>query len=175
MNTSVDTPTRRPGVVSFIGIILYVQAFLAAIAAVSLLIWRNDILDFLNRQDSPLSNGAFTGTIVGEAIAAILLFVVANGIMRGSNGFRLLVAIVQGLSMASAVYILVAHHVGGALRLWRHRGRCDGCLDLVRDVGDTLAGSQRHAWHRDRAFLSAYERAEEVGCSLLRCGICFRR
>ncbi|MCH9834176.1 MAG: hypothetical protein P8O03_12015 [Ilumatobacter sp.] len=113
MNTSVDTPTRRPGVVSFIGIILYVQAFLAAIAAVSLLIWRNDILDFLNRQDSPLSNGAFTGTIVGEAIAAILLFVVANGIMRGSNGFRLLVAIVQGLSMASAVYILVAHHVGG--------------------------------------------------------------
>jgi len=100
-------------VVSFIGIILYVQAFLAAIAAVSLLIWRNDILDFLNRQDSPLSNGAFTGTIVGEAIAAILLFVVANGIMRGSNGFRLLVAIVQGLSMASAVYILVAHHVGG--------------------------------------------------------------
>ena len=113
MNTAVDTPTRRPGVVSFIGIILYVQAFLAAIAAVSLLIWRNDILDFLNRQDSPLSNGAFTGTIVGEAIAAILLFVVANGIMRGSNGFRLLVAIVQGLSMASAVYILVAHHVGG--------------------------------------------------------------
>ena len=99
--------------VSFIGIILYVQALLAAIAAVSLLIWRNDILDFLDKEGSPLSDGAFTGTVIGEAIAAILLFVVANGIMRGSNGFRLFVAIVQGLSMASAVHALVAHHVGG--------------------------------------------------------------
>jgi hypothetical protein len=113
VNTSVDTPTRRPGVVSFIGIILYVQALLAAVAAISLLIWRNDILNFLDKEGSPLSDGAFTGTVIGEAIAAILLFVVANGIMRGSNGFRLFVAIVQGLSMASAVYALVAHHVGG--------------------------------------------------------------
>jgi len=113
MNTAVETPTRRPGVVSFIGIILYIQAFLAAIAAISLLIWRNDILDFLEREGSPLADGAFTGTIIGEAIAAVLLFFVANGIMRGSNGFRLFVAIVTGLNMAFAVYGLVAHHVGG--------------------------------------------------------------
>jgi len=113
MNTAIDTPTRRPGVVSFIGIILYVQAFLAAIAAVSLLIWRNDILNFLDKEGSPLSDNAFTGTVIGEVIAAILLFVVANGIMRGSSGFRLFVAIVTGLNMALAVYTLVAHHVGG--------------------------------------------------------------
>lgn len=113
MNTAVDTPTRRPGVVSFIGIILYVQAFLAAIAAVSLLIWRDDVLDFLEKEGSPLSDGAFTGTIIGEVIAAVLLFVVANGIMRGSSGFRLFVAIVTGLNMALAVYTLVAHHIGG--------------------------------------------------------------
>lgn len=113
MNTALDAPTRRPGVVSFIGIILYIQAWLAAIAAVSLLIWRDDVLDFLEKEGSPLSDGAFTGTVIGEAIAAVLLFIVANGIMRGSKGFRLLVAIAQGLSMALAVYVLVAHHVGG--------------------------------------------------------------
>jgi hypothetical protein len=28
-------------------------------------------------------------------------------------GYRLFVAIVQGLSMASALYILIAHHAGG--------------------------------------------------------------
>jgi len=44
---------------------------------------------------------------------AILLLLVGNGIMRGSNGYRLFVAIVQGISMALAVYVLVAHHVGG--------------------------------------------------------------
>jgi len=113
MNTSYETPTRRPGVVTFIGIILYIQAFLAAVAAISLLIWRNDILDFLEKEGSPLSDGAFTGTVIGEAIVAVLLFIVGNGIMRGSNGFRLFVAIVQSLAMALAIYTLVAHHVGG--------------------------------------------------------------
>lgn len=113
MNTGVEAPTRRPGVVTFIGVILYIQAVLAAIAAISLLIWRNDILDFLEKEGSPLADGAFTGTIIGEAIAAILLLLVGNGIMRGSSGYRLFVAIVEGLAMALAVYTLIAHHVGG--------------------------------------------------------------
>jgi hypothetical protein len=113
MNTSVEAPTRRPGVVTFIGVILYLQGFLAVVATVSMLIWRNDILDFLAKEGSPLSDGAFTGTIVGEAISAVLLLLVGNGILRGSNGYRLFVAFVQGLSMALAVYVLIAHHVGG--------------------------------------------------------------
>lgn len=33
--------------------------------------------------------------------------------MRGSKGIRLFVAIVQCVSMAGAIYILVAYHVGG--------------------------------------------------------------
>ena len=113
MDTSMQTPTRRPGVVSFIGIILYIQAGLAAIAAVSVLIWRNDVLDYLEDQGSPITSGSLTGTIIGEVIAAVLLFAVASGIMRGSNGYRLFVAIVEGLAMALAVYTLIAHHTGG--------------------------------------------------------------
>jgi len=113
METTSAMPTRRPGVVTFIGIILYIQGILAAVAAVSLLIWRNDILDFLEKEGSPLADGTYTGTIIGEAVVAILLLLVGNGIMRGSNGYRLFVAIVQGISMALAVYVLVAHHVGG--------------------------------------------------------------
>lgn len=114
MDTAYQPPaTRRPGVVSFIGVIMYIQAFLAAIAAVSLLIWRDDILDYLEKESSPVSDGVFTGTIIGETIAAILLFVVANGIMRGSKGIRLFVAIVQCFVMGIAVSTLISHHVGG--------------------------------------------------------------
>lgn len=113
MNESIQPAVRRPGVVSFIGVIMYIQGLLAAVAAVAMLIWRDDVLDFLEDQGSPLSDGAFTGTIIGEAIAAVLLIFVANGIMRGSKGMRLLVAIVQCISMAIAIYILIAHHVGG--------------------------------------------------------------
>jgi hypothetical protein len=113
MSAYVEPPTRRPAVVTFIGMILYIQSFLAVVAALTLLIWRNDILRFLENQNSPLSDGALTGTIIGEVLAAILLMFVASGIMRGSNGIRLFVAIVEGLSMALAMYILVVHHVGG--------------------------------------------------------------
>ena len=113
MDTSYQPRTERPGVVTFIGVIMYIQAFLAAVAAISMTIWRNDILDYLEEHGTDLSDGAFTGTIIGETIAAILLFVVANGIMRGSNGMRLFVAIVQCFSMGLALYALIAHHVGG--------------------------------------------------------------
>ena len=113
MTTITGVPTRRPGVVTFIGVILYVQGFLAAIAAASMLIWRNEVLDFLEKEGSPISDATFTGTIIGEAIAAVLLILVGNGIMRGSNAWRLFVALVQGFSMAMAIYVLVAHHVGG--------------------------------------------------------------
>lgn len=113
MDTSYEPPAPRPGVVTFIGVILYIQAFLAAVAAVSMIIWRNDILDYLADNGTDLSDGAFTGTIVGEIIAAALLAFVANGIMRGSSGIRLFVAIVQCLTMALALYGLIAHHVGG--------------------------------------------------------------
>ena len=107
------TPARRPGVVTFIGVILYIQATLAAIAGISLLIWRNDVLDWLEQEGAPLTDGALTGTIIGEFVAAALAFLAAAGLMRGSSGWRLVVAIVQGIAMAFAVYTLIAHHVGG--------------------------------------------------------------
>jgi hypothetical protein len=108
-----NAPTRRPGVLTFIGVILYIQAGLAAVAAVTMIIWRDDVLDYLDQAGISLSDGAFTGLIVSEVIAAILLFVVASGLMRGSNGMRIFVAIVEGLSMASAIYALIAYQAGG--------------------------------------------------------------
>ena len=113
MANPTEQPVRRPGVVTFVGVILYIQAALAAIAAVSLLIWRDDILDFLEREGSPTGGGLLNGTVAGEAITAILLFIVASGLMRGSNGIRLFVAIVQFLTMALALFILIAHNTGG--------------------------------------------------------------
>jgi hypothetical protein len=110
---TVNPEVRRPGVVTFIAAILYIQAAMAVTATISMMIWRAPILDFLEKEESPLSSGAFSGTIVAEAVSAVLLFLVASGLMRGSKGIRLLVAIVQGLIMAFAMYILVAHHVGG--------------------------------------------------------------
>ncbi|MDG1267521.1 MAG: hypothetical protein P8O03_14490 [Ilumatobacter sp.] len=109
----MTSTVQRPGVVTFIAAILYIQAAIAVTATVTMLIWRGPILNSLEQEGSPLSSGAFTGTIIAEAFSAILLVMVASGLMRGSNGIRLFAAVVQGLSMALAMYVLVAHHVGG--------------------------------------------------------------
>jgi hypothetical protein len=108
-------PARRPGVVTFIGVILYIQSFLAAIAAVVMLAFRSEVLDYLAKEGSPLSDGSYTGTIIGEIVAAVLLFIVASGLMTGSRGIRLFVAIVEAIVMGVALYGMLAHHVGGYL------------------------------------------------------------
>ncbi len=104
---------RRPGVVTFIAVILYIQSAMAAVAGVALIIWRNDVADWLEQEGAPLTEGALTGTIIGEFIGAALLFLAAAGLMRGSSGWRVIIAIVQGITMGFAVYTLIAHHVGG--------------------------------------------------------------
>ncbi len=111
--STAPSTTARPGVVSFIAVIMYIQAALAVIAGVSLIIWRNDVLDWLEQEGAPLSSGGLTGTIIAEFVAAALLFIAAAGLMRGSSGWRLVIAVVQGIAMALAVYTLIAHHVGG--------------------------------------------------------------
>lgn len=110
---SYQTMMRRPGVVTFIAVIMFIQSALAIVAAVSLLLWRSEILDWLEQEGAPLSDGALTGTIIGEFVAGALLFLAASGLMRGSRGWRSVIAIVQGIAMGFAVYTLVAHHVGG--------------------------------------------------------------
>ena len=106
-------PARRPGVVTFIAAIMYIQAALAVVAGVSLIIWRNDVLDWLEQEGAPLSSGGLTGTIIAEFVVGAILLFAAAGLMRGSSGWRLVIAISEGISMAVAVYALVSHHVGG--------------------------------------------------------------
>ena len=72
---------RRPGVVTFVGIVLYIKAIMAVIVGIALLVERNNslLLDATGRDGDYI-----TGTAVGEFIAAALLFAVAWAIMNGS-------------------------------------------------------------------------------------------
>lgn len=106
------TAVRRPGVVTFIGVILYIQAFLAATAAIVSLAFK-DRLDGVEVNGVTMSSNGVVATAGIEAIMAVILFIVAAGLMRGSRGFRLFVAVVEGLRMASAL-VLMIFHSGGA-------------------------------------------------------------
>lgn len=103
---------RRPGVVTFVGVVLYIYAALAAVAALTLIIFSgNDTVQATTGHAG--SWIAWSG--VFEAVVAALLFVVAAGLMRGSPGIRLFVAVVVGFRMAVAVALMLVYHTGGYL------------------------------------------------------------
>jgi hypothetical protein len=108
-----STGIKRPGVVTFIGVILYIQAALAAVASVMLFAYKARIQDAISTQSgNTLSDGSIVATAGMEAIAAVLLLVVAAGLMRGSRGWRTFVAIVVGIRMALALWVMLFHQTG---------------------------------------------------------------
>ena len=103
---------RRPGVVTFIGVIILIQAFLDLIAGIVLLAFRDRVHDFLAENGANVSDSTITGSAIGALIGAALLFLVGSGILRGSRGWRAFVVIVQAINMALAIYLMITHPHG---------------------------------------------------------------
>jgi hypothetical protein len=105
------TSVKRPGVVTFIGVILYIQAVLAVVAGIVAIAYKTRLSDTLERQSGvEFSDGSLLGVGIVELIMAVLLFFVASGIMRGSRGWRAFVGIVEGLRMATALFAMLYYH-----------------------------------------------------------------
>lgn len=106
-------PARRPGVVTFIGVVLYIQAVLAAIAAIVLFAFSTRLVRVLSDiTTEDVSAGGLLLAGIGEVVVAVLLFYVAAGIMRGRDGARMFVAVVEGLRMATALFAMLYYHDG---------------------------------------------------------------
>ena len=110
MTTSVSV--KRPGVVTFIGVVLYIKAVIALVVGIALLVERNSsaLLEATGRDGDYL-----LGTAIGQFIVALLLFLVASAIMSGAKWARLVTAIAEGIAIAVAVYWMITH-VGGGLQ-----------------------------------------------------------
>jgi hypothetical protein len=103
---------QRPGLVTFIGVILYIQAAMAAVAAIVTLAFSADTRV---QVETGLTGPGLVATGLWEAVMAVLLFLVAGGIMRGAAGYRLFVAVIVGIRMVSAVALMLIYHTGGYL------------------------------------------------------------
>lgn len=106
---TVSTP-KRPGIVTFIGVIIFIQAVLAALVAVATLVNQNDAAFQASTgqtADQLLTIG------IAEAIVGLILLAVAMTLMSGSRGARTLVAIVMTIRIAVAAWALLTHHAGG--------------------------------------------------------------
>ena len=110
MTTSVSV--RRPGVLTFIGVVLYIKAVIALVVGVALLVEKNSsaLLEATGRDGDYL-----LGTAIGEFVLALLLFLVAAAIMSGAKWARIATAVVIGLRIAVASWWMITH-VGGGLQ-----------------------------------------------------------
>ena len=107
MSETMTAPSR-PGVVTFVGVILYLKAAIAAVIGIALLV-EKDSLQAATVQDGDF----FVTTAVGEFIVAALLILVAYMLMSGHKWARLAVATVLSVRAAMATYWLISHSAPG--------------------------------------------------------------
>ena len=108
--SSSNELVRRPGVVTFIGVIIVIQGILAAIAGVVVLAFNSS--DRIQEATNQTSS-ALVGTGIAELVVAVLFLLVGFGVLGGNRGARFLVVLVQGIGMALATWLLLTHHDGG--------------------------------------------------------------
>lgn len=111
MTDDAMVTAKRPGVVTLVGIVVYINAAIAAVTAIA---------TFLNRNDSAWqsaygqTDSELLATAVIEGLFAILLFAVASGVMSGVKWARIAVAIVVGLRVAALTWYMLTHLGNGA-------------------------------------------------------------
>ena len=103
--------TRRPGVVTFVGVLLYIQAFLAAVGAAAAFF----VLAAGDGSQTGLTDDNLWTAGLAEATAFVVLLVAAMRLMGGSRGARTFVAVVVGIRLALVVWVMLTHHTGGFL------------------------------------------------------------
>ena len=102
---------QRPGIITFIGVLLYIKAALAAVASIAAFVARGSN----EAAQAGLSDDILLTAGITEGIAALLLLLVAMNLMGGSRGARFFVALVVGIRLALVVWVMLTHHTGGYL------------------------------------------------------------
>ena len=102
---------ERPGVITFVGVLVLIKSGIALVTGSALLIARGS--------DQPASAGIsddslLTGAIA-EMLAALILYFVAWYLLKGRKGARLLVGIAVGIQLATTVFVMLDHGTGGYL------------------------------------------------------------
>ncbi|GAA1444113.1 hypothetical protein [Leifsonia poae] len=90
----------RPGRVTFIAVLVWLQAFFDLLGGIALLVLQNDA-------ELRAQLGGSTGVIVTGIVLialALIIFAIARGLLRGSRTARAIVTVVQLLSIASVIY-----------------------------------------------------------------------
>ncbi len=102
---------RRPGIVTLVAVLLYIQAAMAIFGGVFSYVQRDDAAT----QDAlGLQSDQFLWFMIIELAVALFLLIVASGIMRGARWARMLVTIGAGFRLVQAAVFATLGGYGGA-------------------------------------------------------------
>jgi hypothetical protein len=102
---------KRPFVVGLMGIIMYLQALLMVVFGALFVATRNND-EVLGSADISSSTALVLGVVL--VVMGVLIFLVARGLRHGSRAARNLIAFVELLGIAGAVYAIVTHAAGAS-------------------------------------------------------------
>ena len=103
---------KRPGVVTFVGVIVVIQGLLGLVAAAMTFAFRTS---GHVQVATGLSPDSLLWSAIGEAIVGLIVLVVGLGVLGGGRVSRLIVAIAEVLRMVAAGAFIFTHHQGGYL------------------------------------------------------------
>jgi hypothetical protein len=94
---------KMPLGVSIITILMYIGAILDIAAGVFFLIETADVADAAG-----VENSTITAAAIGLIVVGVIVGLLAMGLRHGSNGVRILIAVVMVLRIAGSIYIIFA-------------------------------------------------------------------
>jgi len=102
---------ERPGVVTFVGVLVLIKSGIALVTGTALLLARGSD----QAASSGISDDSLMTSAIAEMLAALILYFVAWYLLKGRKGARLLVAIAVGIQLAATVFVMLDHGTGGYL------------------------------------------------------------
>lgn len=102
---------ERPGVVTFVGVLVLIKSGIALVTGTALLLARGGD----QAATAGISDNSLMTSAIVEMMAALVLYFVAWYLLKGRKGARLIVAIAVGIQLAVTVFVMLDHGTGGYL------------------------------------------------------------
>lgn len=101
----------RPGSVTFVAVLTYLNGILNVIGGVILLITR----DSMAQSGAAGGVGGITTAAIISILLGIVVIVVARGLLRGSPGARAVVTVVMIIDILNGIFLIFTGQVGGGI------------------------------------------------------------
>lgn len=95
---------QRPGGVTLVAVLVWISGALDIIGGVLLLFMQNDV----ELQNSFGGTAGLITAAVGGMLLGLIVIVVARGLLRGRNGARLVITVVEVFSIVAGIFLAIA-------------------------------------------------------------------